>query len=181
MPRAAPITVRDARMDEREAIRALTTRAYGEYATIMTPAAWAGLDASVHAALDTGLPAHRLVAERGGRIVGSVMLFPPASDAYAGLTGASAIPELRLLAVAPEGRGHGVGEALVAACIRRARDEGAPAIALHTSASMRAAVRLYERLGFVRAPELDFQPAGAERVEGYRLAIGRRGDVSGQG
>jgi ribosomal protein S18 acetylase RimI-like enzyme len=180
MARAAPVTVRDARPDERAAIHALTTRAYGEYATIMAPAAWAGLDAAVRAALDTGLPAHRLVAERGGRLVGSVMLFPPASDAYAGLTGASSLPELRLLAVAPEGRRLGVGEALVAACIRRARDQGAPAIALHTSASMRAAMRLYERLGFVRAPELDFQPPGAERVEGYRLVLDQSGAAARQ-
>jgi len=34
---------------------------------------------------------------------------------------------------------------------------------------MRAALRLYERMGFVRDPERDFQPPGAELVEGYLL------------
>jgi ribosomal protein S18 acetylase RimI-like enzyme len=36
---------------------------------------------------------------------------------------------------------------------------------------MRAAMRLYDRLGFVRAPELDFQPPDAELVQGYRLPL----------
>jgi hypothetical protein len=34
---------------------------------------------------------------------------------------------------------------------------------------MRAAIRLYERMGFVRVPEQDFQPAGAELVKAYQL------------
>lgn len=42
---------------------------------------------------------------------------------------------------------------------------------MHTSVSMRAAIRLYERMGFVRAPEHDFRPPGAELVEGYRLRL----------
>jgi len=32
-------------------------------------------------------------------------------------------------------------------------------------------MRMYQRLGFVRAPEHDFQPEGAEVVEGYRLVL----------
>jgi ribosomal protein S18 acetylase RimI-like enzyme len=100
------------------------------------------------------------------------MLFAPASDAYGGLTGRATWPELRLLAVAPEARGLGAGEALVAECVRRARAAGAAELGLHTSASMRSAVRLYERLGFVRAPERDFHPPGAELVEAYRLPLG---------
>jgi hypothetical protein len=36
---------------------------------------------------------------------------------------------------------------------------------------MRAAARLYERMGFVRDPERDFQPPGAELVEGYLLRL----------
>jgi ribosomal protein S18 acetylase RimI-like enzyme len=44
-------------------------------------------------------------------------------------------------------------------------------LGLHTSRSMRAAVRLYERMGFVRDPEHDFHPPGAELVEGYLLRL----------
>jgi ribosomal protein S18 acetylase RimI-like enzyme len=77
-----------------------------------------------------------------------------------------------LLAVPPAWRGEGVGELLVAECVRRAREMGARELGLHTSRSMRAAMRLYERLGFVRAPERDFTPEGTEVVEGYRLPLG---------
>lgn len=174
-----PPRVRDARPEDRDAVRALTLRAYGEYASVMPSEAFAALDAAVRAALDSDAPAERLVAERGAAIVGSVMLFAPASDAYGGLAGPPRWPELRLLAVAPEARGHGVGEALVHACARRARAAGATTLGLHTSRSMRAAMRLYTRLGFVRAPEWDFQPPGAELVEGYRLDLAAEGGISG--
>ena len=167
------IRVRDVRPDERAAVRELTLRAYGEFATLMTPAAWAGLDQAVRAALDAeGGPAERIVAEREGTIVGSVMLYPPATDAYDGLTGRVSWPEVRLLAVAPEARGLGVGQALMDECVRRARAMGATDLGLHTSASMRGAMRIYQRMGFVRAPEHDFRPEGAELVEGYRLPLG---------
>jgi hypothetical protein len=36
---------------------------------------------------------------------------------------------------------------------------------------MRAAVRMYERMGFVRAPDLDFTPAEGVLVKGYRLDL----------
>jgi hypothetical protein len=35
---------------------------------------------------------------------------------------------------------------------------------------MQAAMRLYEGMGFQRAPELDFQPAPGVTIKGYRLA-----------
>jgi hypothetical protein len=44
-------------------------------------------------------------------------------------------------------------------------------LGLHTSRSMRDALRLYERMGFVRDTAQDFQPPGAELVEGYRLSL----------
>lgn len=169
---AGDLTVRDARPAERDAVRALTLRAYAEYGAVMAPDAWAGLDQAVRAALDAGAaPAACIVAEHGAALVGSVFLYPAASDAYAGLAEPPRWPELRLLAVAPEARGLGAGEALVRECARRARAAGAESLGLHTSTSMAAARRLYARLGFVRAPEHDFHPEGAELVEGYRLPL----------
>jgi ribosomal protein S18 acetylase RimI-like enzyme len=159
--------IRDARDDEHAAIRALTWAAYAEYATIMTPPAWAGLEQALRQALDAD--AIRIVAERDGALVGSVMLFAPSAASYGAPEARSSVPELRLLAVAPEARGAGVGEALVAACVARARQLGASAIGLHTSESMQAAIRIYTRMGFVRAPERDFQPPGAELVQAYEL------------
>jgi hypothetical protein len=36
-------------------------------------------------------------------------------------------------------------------------------------------LRMYERMGFVRAPELDFHPAPDTTVKGYRLDVGEAG------
>jgi ribosomal protein S18 acetylase RimI-like enzyme len=165
------LTIRDARADEQPRIRALTLAAYAEFANVMAPSAWAGLEQAVRGALDEPGPGAQIVAEQNGRLVGSVMLYPPAVDAYGGAAGRAQWPELRLLAVASEARGRGVGRALVEECVRRARAMDATGLGLHTSESMRVAMRLYREMGFVRAPEHDFQPEGAELVEGYVLPL----------
>ena len=164
------LVVRDARSDERDAIRALTLQAYEQYASIMEPDAWAGLAGAIRSGLEVE-DAERIVAEREGRLLGSVMLFPPASDAYGGETEPAGWPELRLLAVAPEARGLGVGATLLEECVRRARRSGATVLGLHSSRSMGTAIGMYTRRGFVRDPAHDFTPEGGELVEAYRLAL----------
>ena len=163
--------IRDATDGERAVVRELTLRAYAEYAEIMEPASWSGLSQAIADALASDGPVERIVADDDGRIVGSAMLYAPETDAYGALVSASAAPEIRLVAVAPEARGRGIAKALVEECIRRARSQGAREVGLHTSRSMRAAMAMYATLGFVRAPERDFQPPGAELVEGYRLRL----------
>jgi GNAT superfamily N-acetyltransferase len=165
------LTIRDARPDERDAINALTQRAYAEYATIMTAAAWAGLERAMRSALASDERVERIVALRDDALVGSVMLYPAAADAYGGAVSRASSPEVRLLAVAPEARGLGVGRALMAECVRRARAAGASALGVHTSQSMQIAMAMYERMGFVRAAASDFQPPGAELVKAYRLPL----------
>ncbi|HEX6748647.1 MAG TPA: GNAT family N-acetyltransferase [Longimicrobium sp.] len=169
--------IRDAREEDRDAVRELTLRAYAEYARVMAPSAWAGLEGAIHRALDEDAAAERIVAEHDGKLVGSVMLYPPETDAYGGAANAAPWPELRLLAVSPDARGMGVGQALVDECVRRARAGGATELGLHTSQSMRAALRMYERMGFVRAPEHDFHPDGAEHVWGFRLDLTHRDET----
>jgi ribosomal protein S18 acetylase RimI-like enzyme len=100
------------------------------------------------------------------------MLYPPRANAYGDLADTARWPELRLLAVAASARGHGVGKALVLECVRRARAAGPAELGLHTSGSMEVALGMYERMGFVRAPEHDFRPPGGELVTAYRLALG---------
>jgi predicted N-acetyltransferase YhbS len=163
--------IRDAREEERAAIRDLTLVAYAEYATIMASPAWEALRDVLRNVLDAEDAAERIVAERGGALVGSVMLYPAAVQSYGGALTDSAWPELRLLAVSPVARGQGVGAALVEECLRRARRSGASTLGLHTSESMRAAMHMYERMGFVRVPEHDFRVAGSELVMGYRLPL----------
>jgi ribosomal protein S18 acetylase RimI-like enzyme len=170
--RTSDIVLRDARDDERDAIRSLTLHANAEYGAVMEPSAYAALDRALNAALaSTPAGVERIVADRGGVLVGSVMLYPPAEDAYGGLVKAASWPELRLLAVAPGARGLGIARMLVDECIRRAKRQGATELGLHTSKSMIAAVKLYQSLGFARVPDHDFQPEGAELVEAYRLSL----------
>lgn len=165
------VVIRDARPNDRDEVHALTLEAYAEYSTIMTPGSWAGLERAVHAALDSQERMHRVVVEHDGRVVGSVLLFPPSADAYGGAGHRVPWPELRLLAVSADARGLGVGRLLVEECIQRARSDGARAIGLHTSQSMGGAMRLYARAGFERVVEFDFQPEGAELVEAYVLHL----------
>jgi GNAT superfamily N-acetyltransferase len=170
MDTLAPFHIRDARDDERAAIQDLTLGAYAIYAEVMPPSAWAGLHQALLGALAANGPVERIVADQGGALVGSVLLFPPAEQS-GGAGGRMLWPELRLLAVAPAMRGRGVGAALVDACITRARTSGVPTLGLYTSDSMRAAMRLYERMGFERVPEYDFRPPGAELVKAYRRSL----------
>lgn len=168
---AQPIVVRDARPDEYDEIADLTWAAYREYARKMTPDAWDGLEQSVRSGLAATEPVERIVAERDGRIVGSVQLYPAAANAYNGAIGSSGCPEVRLLAVDPAARGSGIATALMEECIERARRAGATELGLHTSESMQTAIQMYERMGFVRYPADDFHPPGAEVVTAYRRKL----------
>ncbi|CAN5766475.1 hypothetical protein BH11GEM2_BH11GEM2_10830 [soil metagenome] len=166
-----PIITREARPSELAAIQALTRSAYEQYATIMTPSAWQGLRSAVEGAFATPTVTQHIVAERAGELLGSVLLFPPGTEAYGSAGPRMPCPEIRLLAVTPVARGLGVGKLLVAECVRRARASGATMIGLHTSPSMRSAIELYQRAGFVRDPERDIHIAGAEPIEAYQLLL----------
>ena len=181
MNTTSPFSIRDARAEDRAAIRALTLAAYEEYATIMAPTAWAALREAVLAGLEAEGAVERIVAERDGVLLGSVMLYSPSANAYGNGVVAGGWPELRLLAVASAARGQGVGTALVEECMRRAQLAGASALGLHTSESLQAAIRMYERMGFVRTPAGDFQPDGAELVMAYCMTLGTANQLSDPG
>lgn len=67
----------------------------------------------------------------------------------------------RFLAVDPAVQGRGVGRALVERCIAEGRRRGCRRLGIHSMDYMRAAHRLYERLGFRRRPDLDVRfPTG---------------------
>ena len=166
------LRIRDARSSDRDAIEAVTLAAYQQYAAVM-PALWDGYRQNILATLGAAEPDTQIVAEAEDHIVGAVLLYS-AGTVIARPGGGSitlASPEVRLLAVAPAARGQGIGVRLMHECIRRARRSGAPALTLHTTDIMEAAMRLYERLGFQRAAELDFQPAPGVTIKGYRLGL----------
>jgi len=170
--------IRDARSDDRGAIETVTLAAYEQYAALM-PAHWEGYRQNILATLAAAQPDAQIVAEAEDRIVGTVLLYPAGSVMARPGGGSITLiwPEVRLLAVAPEARGRGVGVALMDECVRRARQSGAAALTLHSTDVMQAAMRLYERLGFRRAPELDIQPAPGVTIKGYRLGLGSTSGV----
>ncbi|MCC5478940.1 GNAT family N-acetyltransferase [Streptomyces sp. NPDC059680] len=98
-----------------------------------------------------------LVAVRNDTLLGGVTFVPsPGPMADIARPGEA---EIRMLAVSGAARGQGAGEALVRACIDRARAvQGCTAVVLSTQRTMHAAHRIYERLGFVRVPERDWNP-----------------------
>ncbi|MGW7268326.1 GNAT family N-acetyltransferase [Streptomyces sp. NPDC054842] len=99
-----------------------------------------------------------VAVDRDGTVLGGVTHVPSAGNALAELARPGEA-EIRMLAVAPPARGRGAGEALVRACVDRARaTPGCVRVVLSTQRTMRAAHRIYERFGFVRTPERDWNP-----------------------
>jgi predicted N-acetyltransferase YhbS len=166
------LQLRDARAGDRDAIEAVTLSAFQEYAASKSDR-WEDYRQGILAALAAVQPATQIVAEQNSEIIGSVLLYPKGT--VIAIPGSAPItlswPEVRLLAVAPAARGQGVGAALMQECVQRARHSGARALALHTADIKNAALRLYERMGFQRAPELDFEPAPGVTAKGYLLAL----------
>ena len=79
---------------------------------------------------------------------------------------------IRMLAVDPDHQGRGIGRTLTQACLNRARSEGRRRLVLHTGAWMHNAIRLYERMGFERVPELDFAPVPGVALITYAMELG---------
>lgn len=167
------LTVRGAGPGDRDAIQAVTLAAYQEH-TATIGAHWKGYRQNIIATLAAAAPGTQIVALDDDRVVGTVLLYPAgASIEKPGGTTTLTLtwPEVRLLAVAPSARGRGVGAALMNECIHRARSAAATTLTLHTTDLMQAAMRLYERLGFERAHELDLEPAPGLIAKGYRLDL----------
>ncbi|MCA1842370.1 MAG: GNAT family N-acetyltransferase [Actinobacteria bacterium] len=113
--------------------------------------------AAVTAAVVAGADGAAAATPAGARILGSVTLtigggpyfeWDPEADGDCGF---------RMLAVDPEAQGRGVGPRLVADCLERARAAGCRRMIIGSTEWMITAHRIYERIGFRRAPHLDQQ------------------------
>ncbi len=108
-----------------------------------------------------------LVAVMSGHVIGAVLLLN--ADSTMRQVALADEREFRVLAVLPAARGAGAGKALVEACIERVGD--ADGLVLWTRPVMLAAQRLYDRLGFMRAPDRDAaDPRGFTRLV-YRIQL----------
>jgi ribosomal protein S18 acetylase RimI-like enzyme len=162
---ASRISIREAVPHEYEAVGALVVDAYrtlGDaddtfYERRLRDVAGRAADAEV------------LIAEVEGVIVGTVT-YAGAASPLAEVDDPEAAT-IRMLGVASEARGRGVGEALARACIDRARSGGLARVRLNTRTSMTTAQRLYERIGFRREPEHDWSPAPGVDLLGYVLEL----------
>jgi GNAT superfamily N-acetyltransferase len=175
---AVDFVIRDALDGERARVLEITLDAYQEYGAVLPSEHWQRYREDIRRTLADVTQAVQIVAVRNGAVVGAVLFYP--AGAVLSVRSDKAVtlrwPELRLLAVPPGWRGQGIGAALVRECIERARRSGARSLALHTTDMMRTAMRMYERLGFARAPELDFKPAADLTVKGYRLDLAGKTD-----
>jgi GNAT superfamily N-acetyltransferase len=170
------LVIRIARDSDIEPARAVLEAAYTEYESAFPAANWTPYLADILDLEGRAEASELLIGELDGRVVGCVSYFPPGakaaypSDAFSAHWPAE-WSAFRLLAVDPSARGAGVGRRLTVACIERAREQGAPAVGLHTTAPMSVARAMYERMGFERAPRYDFRPGPTVLVEAYRLLL----------
>jgi len=136
--------IRDFQPADKDAVDALVREAWLELAPLMS--GWHELAPRLTALTQHAANSEVLVAERGGRLIGAVGYVgahQPRPDFFA-----PQWPIVRLLSVAPFGRGAGVGQRLLDECLTRAQRDHAPALALHTTPLMASAQRLYARAGF---------------------------------
>jgi len=114
--------------------------------------------------------AELLVAVEDGNVLGTVTLCPPTSP-WRELATEQDQAEFRMLSVAAAGRRRGVGRALVAACLERARAERMREVLLSSLPQMTSAHALYREFGFVRTPELDHSPKPHVHLWAFRLTL----------
>lgn len=170
------MTVREAKPAQRPEVRELLATAYRQYADAVSETALFQRYFDDVTDVDHDGGAARLVVESGGRIAGTAMLYAP---------GQVKLPHfppdwawVRAVGVYPELRRAGVARRLMAECLRRARVGGAAVLSLHTMAFMVDAIRLYERLGYRRAAELDIDVAAAYGIDGEMVALAYRLDIA---
>lgn len=159
-----PIEVRRARPDEHAVVAELSARVYLDegwadqsYVPVLRDVDARAREATVLVAVDDGRVVGAVtVATRGGR--------------YAEQAGPGEAV-VRMLVTDPAERGRGTGLALLQACLDTAAADGCARVLLSTQPEMVAAHRLYDRLGFVRRPDLDWRPVPDLLLLGYALEL----------
>lgn len=97
------------------------------------------------------------IAVRGGQRLGAVFLVKQSPR----------VAKLRLLIVAPEARGLGLGTRLVRACMDFARAVGYRKLVLWTQSELSAARAIYEKLGFRKVRSEPHRSFGKRLVGEY--------------
>lgn len=149
------VHVRVARPEDHDQAGALTAEAYHADGLLATDPEYADeLRDAARRAREAVLLVATVPGDAGEVVLGTLTLAPYGTS-YAEIAEPGEL-ELRMLAVAPEARRRGVAERLVAAALREAVARRARGVVLSTRPAMAAARRLYDRLGFVPAPDRDW-------------------------
>jgi ribosomal protein S18 acetylase RimI-like enzyme len=110
-----------------------------------------------------------LARNRGGVAIGCVALRP---------LGPKGVCEMKRLYVPPPGRGTGVGKALAVTIIETAELLGFSEIRLDTLPSMRAAIAMYEKFGFVDIEAYYCTPMEGTRFLSLKLPRQRSSSIT---
>lgn len=159
--------VREAEPEEWDSVVALTLAAYEQYATSADPAFWRQYQENIKTTITSSIDVIRLVAVRDSEIVASAIYCLPCERTFGDRVVFNPYPEMRLLSVSPKYRNLGLGALLIDECERRALGGSFEAITLHTTNLMTVARSMYERRGYKRFEQIDFEPAPGFHVWGY--------------
>jgi GNAT superfamily N-acetyltransferase len=110
-----------------------------------------------------------VAVDYSGEVLGSVTVVRPGTE-LAEISRDGEL-EFRMLSVTPNARGRGVGAALTAAVLERAGGIAAQRVVMSSLELMKTAHRMYERLGFTRLPERDWEPAPGIQLVAYSFEL----------
>jgi ribosomal protein S18 acetylase RimI-like enzyme len=133
-------------------------------------------------ALGTDGAGEVLAAVEDGQVVGTVMLqrWPHAGEVVRGPEEA----EIRAMAVRPEARGRGIGDALLTAVTDLAARRGVRHLVLLSQQDMSVAQHMYAKAGFRRLPDRDWSPSVGVTLLAFGRILGAPpavADVSARG
>ncbi|WP_257313234.1 GNAT family N-acetyltransferase [Geothrix fuzhouensis] len=170
-----PLTIRDLRPNEFDALGRLLVEVYASLDGFPTPEEqprYYELLANIGRFTEKWDARVLVALSAEGELMGGVVYFGDMAEYGSGGT-ATTVKDasgIRLLGVSPKFRALGVGKELTKACIQLAQEKGHAQVILHTTQAMQIAWGLYERLGFERSEDLDFLQ-GELPVYGFRLPL----------
>lgn len=159
------LEIRDVRKAEVSAALAVTKASYSEFRDGSPDEFWEKYMTNIEETIMRAPATERIAAFLNGELVGSVLL------CHRSFVGDD--PEIRLLAVLPAFRRHGIARQLMDECERRVRRMGKPRVVLHTTHLMSTARAWYERSGYSRFEAIDFFPVPRFLVMGFAKDLTR--------
>ena len=144
-----PLRLRDFRAADAPQVNRLALAAFEQFKSHYSD--WPAMAASLGRMTTLAENGELILAEYGDKIIGAVVYVAPGRPKPACFD--AGWPIIRMLVVDPDHRGLGAGRALTEECLARARRDGSPVIALHTSPFMTVALSMYVRVGFERLQE----------------------------